>query len=238
MSDSCSEISVKDRALPSIKNPAKNTRKMVEDQLARAGRWNRFKDKSTGRKYLLMLARWHEWWNSDEVIAIRRRPLTDARISERLLSAFCEANVTKDSCGQFKAAMMILHAEALKQGGITPECRFWKDLKKDKVCSWVSENKGAKSSRWASTLQETEHFWKLTKPFHFPGWLMLRVCYEGCLRREDLDVISWGSIRKNLKGLWESEPWTQGKNKVEKTILLKWETYEMIKQYRKDEKLD
>ena len=130
-SDSCSEISVKGKVLPSINNPAEKTRKMVEDQLVKAGRWNRFKDKSTGRKYILMLARWHEWWNSEEVIALRRKPLTDARISEQLLSAFCEANITRHTCGQFKAAMMILHAEALKQGGITPECRFWKDLKKD-----------------------------------------------------------------------------------------------------------
>jgi hypothetical protein len=129
--------------------------------------------------------------------------------------------------------MMLMHASDLKKGGITPECAFWRDLKKSKACSWSNpSNKGAQSSRDAATLKETERFWDLTKEFHPTGWLMLRVCYEGCLRRQDLDDIKWSSFSLNKDGLYESAIWCQKKNKVEKTISLHSETYVLARTWR------
>lgn len=128
--------------------------------------------------------------------------------------------------------MMHLHAKALKKGGITNESSFWKELPKQKVSLWLAKKKGALSTRVASSKEETELFWKLTKGFHPLGWLMLRVCYEGCLRRQDLDAIKWSSFTLNDKGLWKSEMWTQQKNKVDKVMAIDTPTYDEIKLWR------
>jgi hypothetical protein len=147
------------------------------------------------RKYISLLAKWAKWTAEPKVISWRKNSRRDG-ISREVLTRFCEMNVTEGSCGQFKSAMLHLHAKDLRKGGMTTGCIGWKKLKS--YCVLESKSKPL-SSRKAATLEETKLFWKLTKDFHPTGWLMMRVCYEGCLRRQDLADIKFNSFRLNAE---------------------------------------
>lgn len=86
------------------------TRQQIRDQLEAEGKWQQLTPE-TGRKYVALLAKWAFWWRLRDVKALREK--TGTAITEKLLHTFCRFNITQHSCQQFKAAMILLHVEAL-----------------------------------------------------------------------------------------------------------------------------
>lgn len=194
------------------------------------------------RKYKDALARWMTWWDEPAVKAHCRRDKV-VGITPDLLKAYCMYNATKNNAPHIKAMLKGVFAGELVRGGISSEMEVWTKMGKT-YCKLQSAKTKKNAPTTVGHEKETQRFWDLTEEFHPTGWLMYRVCYEGCLRRQDLQpdegnstvhMVDWNSFKLHTsegEKMWMSTSWEQQKNKVAKKMELTDVTYLKLKKWR------